>query len=59
MTYREIRAGLGAMWDIGQGWRAEAAGGWVIDRRFVVDERHLTWNVEGGPYARVQVSYRY
>ena len=35
MTYREIRAGLGAMWDIGKGWRAEAAGGWEIGRAHV------------------------
>ncbi len=59
MTYREIRAGAGALWDIGGGWRAEAAGGWVIDRRFVVDEHRLTWNGDGAPYLRLQLSYRY
>ncbi len=59
MTYREIRAGVGALWEVGKGWRAEAAAGWVIDRRFVVDEHRLTWNGDGAPYVRLQVNYRY
>lgn len=59
MTYREIRAGLGAIWDIGHGFRVEAAGGWVFDRRFVVDERNRQWNGEGAVYGRLQLGYRY
>jgi len=59
MTYREIRAGVGAIWNVGHGFRLEAAGGWVIDRRFVVDERGRQWNGEGAPYARLQLGYRY
>jgi len=59
MTYREIRAGVGAIWNVGHGFRLEAAGGWVFDRRFVVDERNRQWNGEGAPYARLQLAYRY
>ena len=59
MTYREIRAGLGAVWDVGHGFRVEAAGGWVFDRRFVVDERNRQWNGEGAVYGRLQLGYRY
>jgi hypothetical protein len=59
MTYREIRAGLGAIWDIGHGFRVEAAGGWVFDRRFVVDERNRQWNGEGAIYGRLHLGYRY
>jgi hypothetical protein len=59
MTYREIRAGVGAIWNVGGGFRVEGAAGWVIDRRFVVDERQRQWNGEGAPYARLQLSYRY
>jgi len=59
MTYREIRAGVGALWTLNAHWRMEAGAGWVIDRRFVVDEYRLTWNGEGAPYARIQFSYRY
>ncbi len=59
MTYREIRAGIGAIWNVGHGFRLEAAGGWVFDRRFVVDEERRQWNGEGAPYARLQLAYRY
>lgn len=59
MTYREIRAGIGAICNVGHGFRLEAAGGWVFDRRFVVDEERRQWNGEGAPYARLQLAYRY
>lgn len=59
ITYREIRAGIGALWDVGRGFRVEAAAGWTFDRRFVIDERDRMWNGEGAPYARLQLSYRY
>jgi hypothetical protein len=59
LVYREVRAGLGAQWNLGRGFRLEVAGGWLIDRRFVVDERDLQWNGDGGIYGRAQISYRY
>ena len=59
ITYREIRAGVGAVWNIGHGFRLEAAGGWMFDRRFFVDERNLQWNGDAAPYSRLQLSYRY
>jgi hypothetical protein len=59
ITYREIRAGVGAVWNIGHGFRLEAAGGWMFDRRFLVDERNRQWNGDAAPYSRLQLSYRY
>jgi len=59
MTYREIRAGLGAVWTLGNGLRLEAAGGWMFDRRWVVNDRDLIWNGEGAPYVRLQANFRY
>lgn len=59
MTYREIRGGIGAIWDIAGGFRLEGAVGWAFDRRFVVADRDLQWNGDGAPYARLQFSYRY
>jgi hypothetical protein len=59
MTYREIRAGAGAVWTLPGGFRLEGAGGWTFDRRFVVDERNLQWNGDGAPYFRLFLSYRY
>ncbi len=59
ITYREIRAGVGAVWNLGHGFRVEAAGGWMFDRRFLVDERDRQWNGDAAPYSRIQLSYRY
>ncbi len=59
ISYREIRGGIGADWKIGHGFFLEAAGGWMFDRRFVVDDLRRTWNGNGAPYGRVQLSYRY
>jgi hypothetical protein len=59
MTYREIRAGIGAVWTLDCGLRLEAAGGWMFDRRWVVSDRDLIWNGEGAPYLRLQANYRY
>jgi hypothetical protein len=59
ISYREIRAGLGAQWKIGHGFSVDIAGGWMLDRRLVVDERHLMWNGDGAVYGRAQLTYRY
>ncbi len=59
ISYREIRAGVGAQWDLGHGFSLELAGGYMLDRRLLVHERRLLWNGDGAPYARAQLSYRY
>lgn len=59
MSYREIRAGIGVFRQLTDRWRLEAGAGWVIDRRFVVDERRLQFNGDGAPYVRLGLTCRY
>lgn len=59
MSYREIRAGVGVFRQLTDRWRIEGAAGWMIDRRFVVDERRLQFNGDGAPYVRLGLTCRY
>lgn len=59
LTYREIRAGGGVRYDFSKKLRLEVEGGWVIDRRFVYDDRKLQFNGDGAPYVRLGLSGSY
>ena len=59
VNYREIRACAGLRYSLGPRLTAELKGGWMIDRRFHYDDRHLLLNGDGAPYvgAFVNVSF--
>ena len=59
LTYREIRAGGGVRYDFSKALRLEVEGGWVIDRRFVYDDRKLQFNGAGAPYVGLGLSGSY
>ena len=58
-SYREIRVGAGARWGGPKGFYASLEGGWMIDRRFVLDDVHLLFNGDGAVYGQLAVGYRY
>ena len=53
VNYREIRVGAGLRYRVGQRLSAELEGGWMIDRRFHYNDRHLLLNGDGAPYVGV------
>ena len=59
VTYREIRTGVGARWGGPKGFYASLEGGWMIDRRFVLDDVRLQFNGDGAAYGQLAVGYRY
>lgn len=59
LTYREIRAGAGFRYDVSRKLRLEVEGGWVIDRRFVYEDRDLQFNGDGAPYVRIGLTGSY
>jgi hypothetical protein len=58
-TYREIRVGAGARWGGSKGFYASLEGGWMIDRRFLLDDVHLQFNGDGAAYVELALGYRY
>ncbi len=58
-SYREIRVGAGARWGGPKGFYASLDGGWMIDRRFVLDDVHLQFNGDGALYVQLALGYRY
>ncbi len=59
LTYREIRAGVGVRYDFSKALRLEVEGGWVIDRRFVYDDRKLQFDGAVAPYVGLGLSGSY
>ena len=59
VTYREIRTGVGARWGGPKGFYASLEGGWMIDRRFVLNDVRLQFNGDGAAYGQLAVGYRY
>ncbi|MFM7556026.1 MAG: DUF6268 family outer membrane beta-barrel protein [Verrucomicrobiota bacterium] len=59
ITYREIRTGAGARWGGPKGFQASIEAGWMIDRRFVLDDVRLQFNGDGAVYGQVSIGYRY
>ena len=59
ITYREIRTGAGARWGGPKGFQASIEAGWMIDRRFVLDDVRLQFNGDGAVYGMVSIGYRY
>jgi hypothetical protein len=58
-TYREIRTGVGARWGGLKGFYASLESGWMIDRRFVLDDVRLQFNGDGAVYGQLSIGYRY
>ncbi len=58
-TYREIRAGVGARWGRPKGFYASLESGWMIDRRFVLNDARLQFNGDGAAYGQLTIGYRY
>ena len=56
VNYREIRAGAGLRYSLGRRLSGELEGGWMIDRRFHFDDRHLLLNGDGAPYVSAFLS---
>jgi hypothetical protein len=59
ITYREIRTGVGARWGGPNGFYASLEGGWMIDRRFVLNDVRLQFNGDGAAYGQLAIGYRY
>lgn len=59
VTYREIRVGAGARWNVTRSLRLFAEGGWAIDRRFQFDRANLLLNGDGAPYLQVGLGGSY
>lgn len=59
VTYREIRVGGGARWNITRSLRLFVEGGWAIDRRFQFDRSNLLLNGDGAPYMQVGLGGSY
>jgi hypothetical protein len=58
-TYREIRTGVGARWGGLKGFYASLESGWMIDRRFVLNDVRLQFNGDGAVYGQLAIGYRY
>ena len=58
-SYREIRVGAGARWGGPKGFYASLDAGWMIDRRFNLDDVHLQFNGDGAVYGQLALGYRY
>lgn len=59
LTYREIRVGGGMECKLWGGIRAVVEGGWMVDRRFVYDDRNVELDGDGAPYAQIALIGRY
>lgn len=59
LTYREIRAGGGVEVKVWGGLKAIVEGGWMVDRRFVYDDRNVELDGKGAPYAQISLIGRY
>jgi hypothetical protein len=59
VNYREIRAGAGVRWGGEEGLNVSVEAGWMIDRRFVLDDLRQQYNGDGALYGRLSLNYRY
>jgi hypothetical protein len=59
LTYREIRLGAGARYQLGRRLRVELEGGWAVDRRFVYDRLDLEFEGDAAPYVRLGITGSY
>jgi hypothetical protein len=59
VNYREIRAGAGARWGRPDGLGVSIDAGWMIDRRFVLDDIRTQFNGAGALYGQLSLNYRY
>jgi len=59
MEYREIRAGVGAEYQLGEHWRFRVDAGWLLDRRWDFDAVDMTYDGKGAAYGQLAVNYRF
>jgi long-subunit fatty acid transport protein len=59
VSYRELRAGVGAQYKINKTWKVTVDAGWAIDRRFKFEERDLQLRAGGAPFAQLGVTASY
>jgi hypothetical protein len=55
LDVRELRAGLGAEWDLGGGFSLGLEAGVVTDRKFDYPDRNYRLDTNGGPFAAVSL----
>ena len=59
LTYREIRLGAGARYQLGRRLRVELEAGCAVDRRFVYDDLDVEFEGDAAPYLRLGISGSY
>jgi len=57
--YRELTAGAGVRWQLSPGIALNAGAGWMLDRRFVFDDRDLLLNGDGAPMFQLTLTGRF
>lgn len=59
LDYMDLRAGLGIRFGEAAGWNAEFNAGWSFLRQFEYDDLDEEYELEGAPYVRVRVGYKF